>query len=343
MRIIRNWRFWVASGISVGCLWLALRHVPLIEVAHLVSRGDKLWLTLAVVLQLIAVVARAQRWVVLLGKKGRLTDSFWALGVGYLFTNVFPLRMGEPARVVLMAQRSGLPTMQVAASAIVERLLDVATIVVALMLVLPLMNVPALVKQSGTTLGLLSLVAIAILLLAVRFRSLSEKLLESVCQRARVLPTAAIVARWRELVTGLAPFTQPRVALQSISWSLIAWLFSAAMYWAVLRAFQPDASPVEAVFVVVALSFAVTVPSSPGFLGVFQLVGQQALVLPFGTKYEATHAMAIIMSAYLVYYLLTTLLGIIGLWRLGQSFANVGRLVKARKPGNKATSPEAAS
>jgi uncharacterized protein (TIRG00374 family) len=334
MKIITNWRFWVGGVISVGCFWLALRHVPLTEVAHLVARGDLLWLTFAIILQTLAVVTRAQRWVMILDKKGRLADSFWALGVGYLFTNVFPLRMGEPARVVLMAQRSNLPVMQVAASAIVERVLDVATIVLLLVLVLPLMSVPPLVIRSGMTLGLLALSAIAVLLLTVRFQSQSERIFAGVVRRTRILPTEAIVAKWRELVAGLASFTKSRVAVQSVGWSLITWFFSVAMYWCVLRAFQPDASPVEAVFVVVALCFAVSVPSSPGFLGVFQLVGQQALVLPFGGKYEATHAMAIIMSAYLAYYLLTTILGVIGLWRLGESFANVGKLIKSRKPSS---------
>jgi uncharacterized protein (TIRG00374 family) len=251
--------------------------------------------------------------------------------------------MGEPARVVIMSRRCRLPFMQVAASAVVERVLDVATIVLALILVLPWMEVPALVKRSGITLGFVSLTGIMILLLAVRFRSKSERLLEYVCKRSRVLPTEAVVARWRELMIGFTPLTRSQVALQSVFWSLATWFFSIAMYWCVLRAFQSNGSVVEAVFIVVALSFAVTVPSSPGFLGVFQLVGQQALVLPFGTKYSTTNAMAIIMSAYLIYYSLTTILGIFGLWQLGESFANVGEGMRSRKPTRESSSPQETS
>ncbi len=101
------------------------------------------------------------------------------------------------------------------------------------------------------------------------------------------------------------------------------------MYWCVLRAFQPLARPVEAAFVVAALSLAITVPSSPGFIGVFQWVGQQALVLPFGAKYDLASALAITLTAHLVYYLLTTALGVIGLWRFGQSFAQLGRVISS--------------
>lgn len=75
---------------------------------------------------------------------------------------------------------------------------------------------------------------------------------------------------------------------------------------------------------VVTLSLAVTVPSSPSFVGVFQLVGQQALVLPFGAKYDVATALAITLLAHLTYYLITTVLGIIGLWKLGGSFVKIG-------------------
>ena len=36
-----------------------------------------------------------------------------------------------------------------------------------------------------------------------------------------------------------------------------------------------------------------TVPSSPGFIGVFQLVGQQALVAPFPERYTPSAALSI--------------------------------------------------
>jgi glycosyltransferase 2 family protein len=340
MSLLSNWRFWVGCTISMACLWLALRHVPLVELGHSVARANLSWLLLAMALQLLAVIIRAQRWVVLLGEKGRLADSFWAQGVGYLFTNVLPFRMGEPARVIIMGERCRLPIMQLAASAMVERLLDVATIVLALIIVLPWMNVPILVARTGMTFGLLSLIAIMVSMLAVRFGSQSERLLQYVCKGIPILPMEAIIGWWKELIIGLTPLTRWKVALQGVVWSLATWAFSIAMYWCVLRAFQDDGSLVEAVFMVVALSFAVTVPSSPGFIGIFQLAGQQALVLPFGSKYEPTNALAITLTAHLIYYLLTTFLGIVGLWQLGESFAKLGRMIKSTKLTRKTATAE---
>jgi uncharacterized protein (TIRG00374 family) len=332
MSLLKNWRFWLGLAISAVCLWLALRSVPLAELPRLMAGMNLVWLAPIVLLQLLAVITRAKRWVIVLGKEERLAESFWAQGIGYLFTNLFPLRMGEPARVIVMSERCRLPIVQVAASALVERLLDVATIVLVLVLLLPWMQIPVLVARAGMTFGTLILLACVMLVLAVRFSHRVESLLRAVCGRFPILPEAALVARWQELVNGLAPLMRWTTALRVIAWSILTWACSIAVYWCVLRSFQADSTWLEAAFMVAALSLALTVPSSPGFIGVFQLVGQQALVLPFGGKYDAATALAITLTAHIVYYLITTAMGIVGLWRLGESFAG---LWQAIRPGSR--------
>jgi glycosyltransferase 2 family protein len=336
-RIIRQPWFWLGIGISLLCLWLAARSVSYTELKDALRSARYVWLIPAVALVLLSVVARAWRWVVLLDKREQLADSFWAQGLGYLFTNIFPLRLGEPARVLAMSRRCRLPVMQVAASAIVERLLDAATNVLVLSALLPWLEAPALVRQAGLSLAALTLAGFVVLLLLVRFDDYSEMLFRSVFRR---LPSAAVeklLARWKELVTGFIPLTHWRTALQVSLWSLITWGTIIVSYWCILRAFEPDARVVEGAFMMVTLSFAVAVPSSPGFVGIFQFAGQQALMLPFGAKYDATTAFAITLTAHIVYYVPTTGLGLIGLWRLGESFFNLGRGLKVAPQVTKIT------
>ena len=331
MRTLLNWRIWPGILISLICLWLALRTVPFSDLGGLLAKANYLWLLPAIIAQCFAVVTRAQRWVVLLGGKVPLIVSIWAECIGYLFTNVLPLRMGEPARVVVMSGRSGIPVVQVAATALLERLLDVATIISMLILVLPWMSVPTLVTQAGLLFGSMVVVGFMVLFLAVRNAERSERLLKRILSRLRIPHADALVARWQELVDGLRVMADWGVAIQIIGWSAATWVCSTSVWWCVMQMFQPAASPLEAAFVVVAASLAVAVPSSPGFIGVFQLVGQQALVIPFGDKYTPTNALGITLVAHLVYYLLTTLLGIIGLWQFGESFARLGRALRANQ------------
>ena len=324
-RIIRQPWFWLGIAFSLLCLWLAVRSVSFIELKESLSSARYVWLLPAVVTVLASVATRSWRWVLLLNKRGHLLDSFWAQGLGFLFTNIFPLRLGEPARVLAMSRRCRLPVMQVAASAIVERLFDAATNVLVLIALLPWLEVPTIVSRAGLFLAALSLAGFGGLLLLVRFDHYSETIFKFIFQRLPLFPVEKLVARWKELVAGFVPLTRWRTALQVSLWSLITWTLVIATYWCILRAFQPDSRVVEAAFMMVTLSFAVAVPSSPGFVGVFQFAGQQALMLPFGAKYDATNAFAITLTAHMVYYLPTTVLGLIGLWRLGESFFNLGR------------------
>ena len=86
-----------------------------------------------------------------------------------------------------------------------------------------------------------------------------------------------------------------------------------------MRAFVPNPTVLEAIFIVSVLALSFTVPSSPGYIGVFQFVGQQALVIPFGSKYSPVSALAIALTVHAIFYITTSLLGIIGISRFGIS------------------------
>jgi len=339
-KLFSSRRFWIGIAISLVCLWLAIRNVPFAEFSQVITRANYLWLIPAILLQLGAIWGRAQRWRALLNHRPGVWLSIWSHSIGFLFTNVFPLRMGEPARVIVMSERSKIPLVQVAATALVERVLDVAFVVLALVAVLPFMQVPALVSQAGVTFGILVLVALIGLWFVVRFRPLSERMLAAILARLTFLPGAAIQARWGELVEGLSPLTRLNTGLSAIIWTLISWFFSISIYWCVLKSFQSDARVVEAVFIVVALALAITVPSSPGFIGIFQYVGQQALVLPFGDKYTESNALAITLTSHLVYYIMTTGIGLIALTMVGESFANLGKLITSQQKPKPASTNE---
>src|SRR5262245_357813 len=165
---LKNWRFWLSCTISLLCLWLAFQKVPPAQLVHTINAANLPLVLTAVMVLLLALAAHAQRWLLILDRETGLTEAFWAQGVGFLFINVFPLCLAEPALLLVMAERCKIPTIRVAASAIVERLLDVASNVLVLILVLPWMQVPPLMKRAGVFFGILSLTGLGILLLVAR-------------------------------------------------------------------------------------------------------------------------------------------------------------------------------
>jgi hypothetical protein len=323
----------VGLTISVICLWLALRSVPFEELGRVLSEANYLWLIPMLISIIISTVVRAQRWRVLLGQRVNLTGAFWAYTVGYAFTNIFPFRLGEPARIVVLSARRKLPLVEVAATVGVERLLDIIAVLFILLGVLPFMTVPIEVKQTGLLFGAIAVVGLIIIFSLVKLGPWSETLLRRLVSRFLPRYADAIVARWVELVRGLSVLTRPSVGIPAVGWSILAWLTSLSFQWFVLLAFQSRAGLVEAAFMVATLSLAIAVPAGPGFIGVYQWVGQQSLVIPFPNLYTTTRALGVAITAHLAYYISTTSLGVAGLWYFGQSFMGLRqRLSQAENP-----------
>jgi uncharacterized protein (TIRG00374 family) len=315
-------RVGLGVAVSVACAWLAFRRVPLVGLGQHFRGMRAWWIAPAVAAQLLAVVARAWRWVVLLRVRGRLGDAFFAQGLGYMFTNLFPFRLGEPVRVLAMAQRCQAPVLEVATTAVLERLMDVATMLVVLASLLFVLPVSPAWSRVGIFFSVACAGGLCALFASVFFQDDVERLLRRlVAAMGAVAAGDRVARRWRELVRGVRPLMSARVAMASVALSGLTWTFSIAMYWFVMLAFQPAATPVEAAFLVVALAFAVSVPSSPGFVGVFHLVAQQTLTSQFASKYDVATALSIALASHLVYFVTTTTLGIAGAWRFRGSLS----------------------
>lgn len=320
-------------GISAACLWLALWGVPFNELGQALTQANYLWLIPALALTFILNLIRSEIWRILLKKRVSVIDAFWAYSTGFIFNNIFPFRLGEAARITVLATHRRLPIVEVAATAGLERLLDVISIVAILLAVLPFMTVPVEVKQGAMLFGAVAVIGFVGIFVMAKLGDRSEIILRYFLRPLPPHLTELIVARWQELVKGLLVLTQPSIGIPAAVGALLVWISTVAMQWSVLRAFQPLASPVEATFMVVAVSLAIAVPAAPGFIGIFQWVGQQALVVPFPNHYTLSTALAIAIVTHLLSYLLSTALGVIGLWYFGHSFAGLGRkLSQPAKP-----------
>src|SRR5262249_10299994 len=124
MRVNRL-QFGAGVLLSAVCLAVAFRRADFSAVASMLGGADYHWLLWYPVLGVALNVVRSEIWRLLLrGRAGRV-DAFWAYGTGFLVNNVLPLRVGEAARVGLLAARCRLPLLEVAAAAGLERALDI--------------------------------------------------------------------------------------------------------------------------------------------------------------------------------------------------------------------------
>jgi uncharacterized membrane protein YbhN (UPF0104 family) len=322
-------RFGTAARIGLGlavsavCLWLAVGQAPVAELAAILGQVNYWWLVPAALGNVVALWARGCRWRVLLADQGTRTEYFWAQSIGCLLTNVFPLRAGEAGRVVIISRRIGLPLVQVGASVVLERAVDLAVILSLLAGLLLIMDVPWPVTATGLALGAALVVAwlgvIILLLFGRRLTGLAERVAGRMPERFGRLTLDA----WSHVLMALEPLRDVRVVAEIVAWSAAIWATTIAAFWASIEAVVPGAGPIEPALALTAIALGVALPSSPGFIGVFQLIGQQALVTPFPQRYTAASGLMIAVLNHAAYYLTTTALGIAGLARLGLSLRAV--------------------
>jgi uncharacterized protein (TIRG00374 family) len=264
-------------AVSAGLLAYFFWDVDLREIAsHL--RGT-LWtfLALSVVLHALSLWTRAWRWSLLFPPGSRPTHLFRALLVGYMGNNLLPLRAGELVRIYV-ASRHGPRFWTTFATVVVERVLDglaVGLVAASLLLVIPMpgeLRWPIALFLGVELVGIVLLVAIA------TAPGVCQVLIETFFRRVGWLERR-LLDLLGTMTEGLRGLRTPGHVLPIILSSAGVWLFLALSVWAALRAAHLDLPLVAAFAVLAFLGLGVSLPSSPGFVGIVQAATVLALAL----------------------------------------------------------------
>jgi glycosyltransferase 2 family protein len=313
---------WIGVAVSLVLLWLTLRDVDFARLGGQLARANYGWLIPALACHLLFVATRSERWRVLMGRdRVEFGDAFWVTSIGYLISNVVPLRIGDAARAVLIDRRCHVGIPRAFSTVVVERILDMLTILLELALLIPFMQLPPQALGWVRLFGALSLAAVLVIAVLLTQRQWTERLLMAVLARLPGVAPDPWMGRWRNLISGFDALSSPRSVLIVVGWSLVTWTMMTGIFWALLQAFFPGASPVPAAFLVCAEAFGWVVPASPGNWGVFDKIAREALVGPFGYPLEPAVGYALVTHFFS--YLVANILGAMGLMRYSLSLGEI--------------------
>jgi len=330
-------RLGLAVGISAGAFWLALRRTDFGALRTAVAGASLLWLLPYPFICIALNVLRGEIWTRLLERRVKLAPAFWAYSVGFLVNNVLPFRVGEATRVVVLSTRSGLPLVEVAAAAGLERLLDMIALAVMLALIAPTLGrLPGL---TNSALGVVVVVGAGVvsIWIVVRFRDRAAALIARLTAWLPEHIGREVLHQWSELVNGLSVLLRPSIGLPTAGGALIVWTLTVLLQWFVLKSFQPRAGFVDAAVMVAAISLAIALPAAPGFLGVYHWAGQQALVSAFPGRYDPSTALAAAIVAHAVSYFTSSAIGVVGLWYFGVAPSKIAGIPSQHQPVERAS------
>jgi uncharacterized membrane protein YbhN (UPF0104 family) len=117
------------------------------------------------------------------------------------------------------------------------------------------------------------------LLVLVLKPDLARKLVRLVSARLPARLGARIETAADQALQGLAPLSNPSIALRLGLWSLATWTVNSLTVYLLMLAFNLSVTPVAAVVVVVGTNLSMAVPSAPGYVGPFEAATVGVLTL----------------------------------------------------------------
>lgn len=332
----RSRRLWVGMLFSVACLVLAMMDIDYREVAETLRSANPTWMAAAIVTVLLTGVVKAVRWRYLLyPRDNRSADTHHRLGVARL-SNIWmagasvnlavPVpRSGDLLRSYFAGEAGELSKSRVLGTVAAEKLLDLimlAAFLVGLVFFVALPDELASRQMPILVVTIFMAITVAVVL----------------WQRDRILRwLAVVVARLpgdvagpalstaARAVDGLEALRQPGRLAVLVMISVGIWVLSATTNYIVFLALHMEASWIQAFFLAVVLQAGVAIPSSPGKIGVFQVLCRWALGI-FGVS--ASLGLAYGVALYVAAPLTIMLTGAIALafegWRAGRIPADLG-------------------
>jgi glycosyltransferase 2 family protein len=337
----------VVLAAAVALVALFLRNVDLWRVGADIVRARPEWLVVSLASMFVNLALRSIRWRYLLEPLGKTTfgDAFRATAVGFAASSVLPARAGEVIRPYFLARQvrqvdgAGVTATGAFATIIVERLLDVVTVLVLLASYVFLFgrHLDAAHPARFATLKWAAAVAAAgsiggtvvLFVLAgdpARLRRAVERL-------EHVLPAAAagVVARVAErFARGLAVVRRPGRVVVALAWSFPLWICIAAGIWAVAVAFRLDVPFTGSFLMVAILVLGVAVPT-PGAVGGFHTAFRYTATTFFAAPDDAAVGAAIVL--HLLSIGPSLLLGLVFAAREGLNLGGMRRLAAQAEQG----------
>jgi uncharacterized protein (TIRG00374 family) len=307
--------------ISLAFLVLALRGVKFEDLWAALRHASYVWLAPAILLTVLTLAIKAWRWQMMFRPEYRLPfgSVFTALSAGYLASNVLPARLGEVVSVVLLVSDEPVSVARTLSTLIVMRLLDLLSLLVILVGLLPFVRLPLEMTHAAQALGVMALFGAGAVVLLSFWRDALLGLAHRVLRHIRPLDRPGVYASLRHLVDGFATLRR-RSGLTLIAMTLLAWASIFATAWACAQAFHLGVPLTAIIFANIVVALGMLVPSSPGYIGVFHYLVTVALA-PFGVPKEAALGYAIVWHG--INYLTLSVSGMVALGIHGTSLGQV--------------------
>ena len=263
----------IGVGLGILFLWLAVRNVEWRSVMIAFRSAN-----LLVAVPILGLLAgyyglKAMRWSILVRPIKRLSavSLIPALMIGLAANNLFPAHLGEFVRMYVLSQKEKVPSSAVLATLVVERILDM----VSILLIVSVAAMGQELSDGSRIAGAILIASLVGFVSLIVFLIKAQDRMEQLVSRFLVfLPRKMvdkIVSQLRLATRGFDSLRNLREYPVLLLNSLLQWLLMAAAIYLSIYAFDISVPWASAVLVLGLIVAGITLPSAPGFFGTVEL------------------------------------------------------------------------
>jgi hypothetical protein len=324
--ILRSKAFYLtlAAVFAAVLLYYSLRGIDWSQVWTILSHADLKYILVWLAVVTVALVLRALRWRVLLSAEGpvNFATAFWATSAGYFGNNFLPFRAGEVVRTLMISVRTGMSKSFVLTTALSERIFDAITLVgVAAILLLTLPQKPGWFSHAATPFSIIGLGGVIAIILLPKLEPLWASIL-----RKMPLPSALtekLIGIMEKVLAGIRALHDAKRLFIFLAFTIVIWSCDSLMAVIGMRALGLPISLSVAFLLITGLAMGSALPSTPGYVGIYQFVAVSVLV-PFG--FSKADAIAYILLFQALQFANYAVWGLLALTRNKRLTANSATL-----------------
>jgi glycosyltransferase 2 family protein len=314
--------YWIAAcALAAVLLYYSLRGIHWGEVWQVLLRANLFYVGMACALQTIALFLRAVRWRVLLRAAAPvdIPGAFWATAAGYFGNNFLPARAGELVRTMMISTRWGISKTFVLTTALSERICDaIVLIVITSVVLLILPEKPGWIEGAKIPFAIAGFGGV----LCIALLPPLEKVWHSMLQMLPLPDSFREKVRdiLEHILLGIRTFHDAKRLGAFVAFTGVIWCCDATGTVLGMRSLGLTISYPVAFLLITGLGLGSALPSTPGYVGIYQFVAVSVLT-PFG--FSKVNSIAYILLAQAVQYVILTFWGLLALARQRGSGSNL--------------------
>ena len=315
------WIQWFSIALAIFFLYLALKGIDWASFKVTLRTAQYGLLPIALAWSSLSYFIRALRWRVLLSAEKPISrlDAFWANMSGYLGNNILPARAGELIRAVYANRTTGLSLSFALASGLSERLLDVIVLILLGTISLSISNIASgILQRAIQIMATVAGIAVLVFLLLPGISPLLTKMIGWIPLLTLDLKEKLSVFLEKFLI-GLRSLLHPLRAATFSLYTVLIWLMDGLNVVLMGYLLHIPITLPQAFVLLAAMGLSSAIPSTPGYVGVYQLVAILVLV-PFGLTREAAIAFMLVLQISGLIVIL--LWGNLAAWKISRNISS---------------------